>query len=91
MTETRPEAPVEQPKDLGYDAECDYCDWRLSDDPDEPGPFTKQDAERSARWHKQDCEPEVKILNPEDLASEQASRAGMKAKYPQMFEGGDAE
>jgi hypothetical protein len=76
--------------DLGYDAACDYCDARLSDDDGEPGPFTYKDADDWAYWHKKECEPEVKIMSPEDLAREQEWLARMKERYPEVPPGGES-
>lgn len=76
---------AEQADDLGYDAECDYCDARASDD--DEGPLTQKDADDWGYWHKKDCEPEIKLMTPADLAKEREWRERMKQRFP---EGGPA-
>lgn len=79
---------TEQTEDLGYDAECDYCGCRASED--EEGPLTEKDADDWGYWHKKDCEPEIKTFTPADLAREREVLARLKEKYPEMYEGGEA-
>jgi hypothetical protein len=75
-----------QTEDLGYDAECDYCDARASDE--EEGSLSKKAADDWGYWHKRDCEPQIKLLSPTDLAQEREHRQRLKEKFPEAFRGG---
>jgi hypothetical protein len=69
--------------DLGYDAICDYCEARASDN--EESPLTEKQADDWGYWHRKDCDPEIKLLGPADLQREQETLVRLKEKYPEMY------
>lgn len=81
-------AEVSDPDDPGWDAECEYCECRMSWSDDEGGNDTTgtyREADTWGFWHRRECEPSIRLLSPADLDAERATMERLRRRYPEMY------